>query len=188
MPATLHPVAGVCLGDVLPNSQINGSREVRVTSCCSDPTQCRAGDVFIAICDDHYDGHDYVYDAIERGAVAVVAERMLPVQVPLFLVDDTRAAYGEICQSLVDRPTREMTTIAVTGTHGKTTVAKLLVNVLRAAGQRVGVTNSLDCSDGVVSYDGPRPAAPPAQVVRRPRRRPARPYVPGRPHPSRGAT
>ena len=159
MPATLSPARGVRVSDVLPNSQVHGSSDVRVTSCCSDPAHCREGDLFIAVCGDQIDGHDFVYEAIDRGAVAVVAERMLPVQVPLFLVDDTREANGAICQALLDNPTREMTTIGVTGTHGKTTVVKLLASVLRAAGQRVGVINSLECCDGIVSYDGPRPTA-----------------------------
>ena len=160
MPATLHLTGGVRLRDALPGCQFHGNRNLKITSCCSDPRQVREGDLFIALCGDDFDGHDYVYEAIDRGAAAVVAERMLPVQVPLCLVEDTRQAYGEICQSLVDHPTREMTTIGVTGTHGKTTVVKLLASVLRAAGQRVGVMNSLDCSDGVVAYDQPRPTSP----------------------------
>jgi UDP-N-acetylmuramoyl-L-alanyl-D-glutamate--2,6-diaminopimelate ligase len=117
--------------------------------------------LFVAICGDDFDGHDFVYEAIQRGAVAVVAERMLPIQVPLCLVSDTREAYGRICQALVDHPTREMTTIGVTGTHGKTTVAKLLASVLRAAGGRVGTINSLESCDGIVSHDGQRPSGSP---------------------------
>ncbi len=80
---------------------------------------------------------------------------------PLCLVPDSREAYGRICQALVDHPTRRMTTIGVTGTHGKTTVAKLLASVLRAAGGRVGAINSLQSCDGFVCYDGQRPTAPP---------------------------
>lgn len=161
MPATLTHAGGIRLCDALPECQISGPREMRVASCCSDPGGCRPGDLFVALCADEFDGHEFAHEAIDRGAAAVLAERMLPVPAPLCLVPDTREAYGRICQALVDHPTREMTTIGVTGTHGKTTVAKLLAGVLRTAGGRVGAINSLECCDGFVSFDGHRPSSPP---------------------------
>jgi len=161
MPATWTQPGGIRLRDALPECQISVSRELCATSCCSDPRRCRPGDLYVAVCGDDFDGHDFVFEAIDRGAAAVVAERMLPVSVPLCLVPDTREAYGRICQALVDHPTRQMTTIGVTGTHGKTTVAKLVTSILQAAGERVGAIDSLDTCDGIVSYQGKRSSSQP---------------------------
>ena len=69
---------GVSLGGLLPDSRCFGGQEAHVTSCCGDSRQCKAGDVFIAIVGARHDGHDHVQEAVERGAVAVVAERPLP--------------------------------------------------------------------------------------------------------------
>ena len=81
-------------------------------------------------------GMTMLTQAAERGAAAVICERPLPVfDVPQCVVADSRAAYGRLCQALVGDPSRQMKVIGVTGTHGKTTVARLLTSIFRAGGQ-----------------------------------------------------
>jgi len=113
MQQTLQPAGAIRLRDVLPDSRFVGGTEIRATSCCSDSRQCRAGDVFVALTGARHDGHDFVDDAIRAGASAVVSERLLPVRVPVCIVEDTREAYGRICQSLVGNPSGS-TQVAVT--------------------------------------------------------------------------
>ena len=88
--------------------------------------------------------------AASRGAAAMICERPLPVfNVPQCVVADSRIAYGRLCQALVGNPSRQMKVIGVTGTHGKTTVARLLSAILREAGLTVGTLDSFGYWDGV---------------------------------------
>ena len=99
---------------------------MRAASCSADWQACRPGDIYFALTTADDDGHEHAPAAIERGAVAVVAERMLPVETPQVLVRDTRAAFARVCQALAGHPSRELTTIGVTGSSGKTVTSILL--------------------------------------------------------------
>ena len=139
--------AGVSLRDLFSAARFLRAPDVRVTSCCTDAARCERGDVFIAVDSPRGDGHERALEAVERGAAAIVAERLLPVEVPLVMVDDSRQALGEICQALVDHPSDSLRTIGVTGTHGKTVTSWLMASVLKAAGSPAGVTTSIAHSD-----------------------------------------
>lgn len=140
--------AGLSLRDVLPEARICGARDVRFTACCSDPRSCREGDLFVALLDEHRDGHDFASEAVRRGAAAVLAERRLPVGVPQCLVEDSREAYGDLCQKLAGQPTKRLRLIGVTGASGKTTTSRLLASVLSAAGMKTAVLDTLGRHDG----------------------------------------
>lgn len=144
-----HAPCGVSLRDLIPTARFLRAQDVRTFSCCSEAARCRPGDTFVAIAAGRYDGHDHVAEAILRGATAVIAERLLPVPVPLVVVEDSREAFGEICQALVDRPSDTLRTIGVTGTHGKTMVSWLLASVLKAAGSPPGMMTSAAHSDSL---------------------------------------
>jgi UDP-N-acetylmuramoyl-L-alanyl-D-glutamate--2,6-diaminopimelate ligase len=133
LPSLRH---GVSLRQLLASS-VHGVRapDIRVTSCTSDWRKVRPGDVFVAITGSDEDGHDYATQAASRGAAAIICERQLPVfDVPQCVVADSRVVYGELCQALVGNPAKQLKIIGVTGTHGKTTVARLLTAAFQAAG------------------------------------------------------
>ncbi len=142
--------AGVSLRELLAD-EVRGSSaaDFRAASCTSDWRQVRPGDVFVAITDAEHDGHDGATAAADGGAAAVVCERPLPVfHIPQFVVSDSRAAYGRLCQALVGDPSRQMKVIGVTGTSGKTTVARLLTSIFRQAGAAAGTLDSFGYWDG----------------------------------------
>lgn len=139
---------GVSLRQLLPAGRMLGVQDILATRCSIDAKHCRAGDVFVAVTQAHRDGHDEVDVAIERGASAVVTERLLPIDVPQVIVSDSRDALGSICQALASRPTDQLQTIAVAGTQGKTVTSLLIAAVLEAARQTSGVLSSIGYSDG----------------------------------------
>lgn len=153
---------GISLRDVLPHGRFMGTRDIRVQSCQSDLRHVRPGDLFVALVDADGDGHDVVDQALERGAAAVVAERLLPLSVPCCVVADSRVAHGMICQHLAGLPHRQLEMVGITGTYGKTTTAMLMASVLRSAERQVGVTCSLGCCDSEFTADpvGHTPAPP----------------------------
>jgi UDP-N-acetylmuramoyl-L-alanyl-D-glutamate--2,6-diaminopimelate ligase len=68
--------------------------------------------------------------------------------IPQVVVGDTRAAYGELCHAFAGHPSQQLKVIAVAGTHGKTTVARLLTSIFREAGASAGTLDSLGYWDG----------------------------------------
>ncbi len=68
------------------------------TGISTDSRTTLEGNLFVALCGDNFDGHEYVSEAIERGAAAVVCEQFMPTSgVPLCVVPDSREAMGRIC-------------------------------------------------------------------------------------------
>ncbi len=140
---------GFRLRDLLPEARFLNADEVRVTTCSSDSRSCQPGDLFVALSGDTRDGHDFVEEAIARGAAALIVERPLPaVRVPICVVKDSREALGRICQALAGHPSRRLKVIGVTGTNGKTTTSYLIAGVLAAGGYPTGVIGTLGYSDG----------------------------------------
>jgi UDP-N-acetylmuramoyl-L-alanyl-D-glutamate--2,6-diaminopimelate ligase len=135
------------LGDV---AETFGASDFPLTSCCGDSRQCQPGDVFFAMIGAEADGHYFVDRAIARGAAAIVAERFVPTGgLPLFIVEDSREAYGRVCQALAGDPSRRLHVIGVTGTSGKSTTVELIRSVLEVADLSVGTIGTLGCYDGV---------------------------------------
>jgi UDP-N-acetylmuramoyl-L-alanyl-D-glutamate--2,6-diaminopimelate ligase len=123
--------------------------DLRAASCTNESRQVRRGDVFVAMVEADRDGHEEAVEAVRRGARAIICERPLPVfAVPQCVVADSRAAYGRLCQAIVGNPSQQLKVIGVTGTHGKTTVARLLSSIFRQAGCGFGSLDSFGFSDG----------------------------------------
>jgi UDP-N-acetylmuramoyl-L-alanyl-D-glutamate--2,6-diaminopimelate ligase len=139
----------VSLRATLPKARFLAGRDVLATSCSADWRACRTGDVFFALTTANDDGHEHAGAAIERGASAIVAERLLPVQVPQVLVQDSRSALARVCQALAGNPSQHLQTIGITGSAGKTVTAMLVASMFEAAGHSAGVMSSLGHSDSL---------------------------------------
>ncbi len=151
MPKTISVCApGVRLRQILPEANIIGADDLVVGSCTADSRNCREGDLFVAQVGSQVDGHDYVADAIERGAIAILAERFVSTSgTPVCIVPDTRAAFGKLCQALAGNPSRQLKVIGVTGTNGKTSTCWLIASMLEAAGYRAGLAGTIVNSDSL---------------------------------------
>ncbi len=115
-----------------------------------DSRLVKPGYVFIAIPGSTSDGHAFIADAIRRGAVAVVGERPnLSLQVPYFTVASSRQAAAELAASFYGFPSKELTTIGVTGTNGKTSVVYWLTALIRASQAECGMISSVVNDTGV---------------------------------------
>jgi UDP-N-acetylmuramoyl-L-alanyl-D-glutamate--2,6-diaminopimelate ligase len=90
------------------------------------------------------DGHSLAWEAIEKGAAALVVDRELEASVPQLVVDDVRAAMAVAADTFFGEPTRELELAGVTGTNGKTTTTFLLHAMLAAAGRRPGLVGTIE--------------------------------------------
>jgi UDP-N-acetylmuramoyl-L-alanyl-D-glutamate--2,6-diaminopimelate ligase len=105
-------------------------RDVEITSVTDDSRLVERGTLFVAHQGVHADGHDFIEDAVSRGASALVAERSVSVDVPLWIVPDGRAALAVLAAAFYGFPTRDLLTIGVTGTNGKTSVCHFIAHLL----------------------------------------------------------
>jgi murE/murF fusion protein len=111
-----------------------------------DSRRVERGFVFVAIRGEQQDGHDYVAEAIERGAGAVVLEdetRRIG-GIPTVVVPNSRKALGALSATFFDNPSTKVTLVGITGTNGKTTTAYLAESILKGAGFRTGVIGTID--------------------------------------------
>lgn len=111
-----------------------------------DSRKVSAGDCFFAVVGTASDGHDYIASAIERGAKAVVCQRMPEVtndDVAYILVDDSNIAMAAMAAAFYDHPSRQLKLVGVTGTNGKTTTATLLYDMFMAMGYPSGLISTV---------------------------------------------
>lgn len=124
--------------------------EVRSIHCRS--FEVTPGGVFIAIKGFAADGHDYIDDAVARGAVAVVAEKKIETTVPIITVESARQILPLLASRFYGHPAREMIVIGVTGTNGKTTTTYIIESILKAAGLLTGVIGTINYRYNGVSH------------------------------------
>ena len=125
---------------------VSGDMGVEITGVIYDSRKVEEGSLFVCLTGFRADGHDYIPDALAQGARALVVERELrelPPGVTVIQVDDSRRALALLSAAWFGWPARKMTTIALTGTKGKTTTAHMLRDILAAAGHRVGMIGTL---------------------------------------------
>src|SRR2546427_2237538 len=90
------------------------------------------------------DGHDVAPAAVDAGAVALVVERPLELDVPQLVVPSVRAAMPRAAVEFFEDPTARLPVAAITGTNGKTTTAYLLWSILAAAGEQPGLLTNVE--------------------------------------------
>lgn len=128
------------LGTTLADTEISG---VTDNTC-----KLKAGMIFVCIKGAKFDGHDAAAAMLEQGAVLVIAERDLGLGERQIVVQNTRAVYGDLCAAWYGHPERKMRFIGVTGTNGKTTTATLIKEMLKKAGQKVGLIGTVQYEIG----------------------------------------
>jgi len=127
--------------------------DVEVQSICCRSSKIRPGGLFIAIKGYSADGHDYVDDAVSRGACAVIAEKKMILDVPVIAVENTRRVLPLLASRFFGHPAREMTLIGITGTNGKTTTTYIVESILAAAGFMTGVIGTINYRYSGVTHD-----------------------------------
>ena len=123
--------------------------DVPIKKITSDSRKVEAGDLFIAMAGEYFDGHKYIPNAITQGAAAVVGEQVLTdLPVPYIQVKNARQALAHLAAAYYDHPARKLTMLGVTGTDGKTTTSNFLYQILRAAGLKVGMISTVNAIIG----------------------------------------
>ncbi len=143
---------------------------IMVTGVSIDSHQIEAGDLFVAVAGAKTHGATYAGNAKLNGAIAVLTDEVgaaLVTDLPVLVVLNPRANAGVISAWLHNEPMRDMFSVAVTGTNGKTTVTTLLHQIAMAASRQSGLVGTVETriSDEVVPALRTTPEAPELQSL-----------------------
>ena len=131
-------------------SLLKGNGDIEINALVYDSRKVGPGDVFVCLKGYNVDAHKFAASAVESGAAAVVLSDPLDLDCETVVkVDDTRAALARLSANYFGNPSKELISIAVTGTKGKTTTAAMIQSILGAAGIKTGTIGTL----GVVIGD-----------------------------------
>jgi UDP-N-acetylmuramoyl-L-alanyl-D-glutamate--2,6-diaminopimelate ligase len=118
--------------------------DLPVSGLTEDSRRVVAGDVFVAVRGATADGHAFARDAVDRGAVAVLAEHPIEaLTVPVVVVPDLRARRGGLAARLHGHPGRALYCVGVTGTNGKTSIAHYLADLASRLGRPAGYLGTI---------------------------------------------
>jgi len=115
-----------------------------------DSRKVKKGDIFVCIKGFKTDGHDYVLDAIKKGASIIVSEKSLPLprEVSSVIVEKGRQALAELSAEYYNHPSKKLNLYGITGTNGKTTVTYMIDRIMQQAGLKTGLIGTLGISMG----------------------------------------
>lgn len=120
--------------------------DAEVNSVCDDSRRTEANDVFISLAGNSYNGHEYIGEALLRGAALIVIDnKKYAGDFPYIRVPCARRAYAQLWNNLCQRPSERLKFIAVTGTNGKSSVVTMIAHILNSNGitaSAIGTLNS----------------------------------------------
>ena len=126
-------------------TSVEGSLDREISGITYDSRRVAPGMIFVAAPGQNADGHEFINDAVERGAAAVICERTraFPSRATRICVPDAREAMARVARSFYHHPSAKLKVVGVTGTNGKTTVAFMIKAILEAAGLRTGLLGTV---------------------------------------------
>ena len=131
--------------------KVKGDLNIDISNIDSDSRNIKENGLFVAIKGFDVDGHNYIKEAIKRGAVAVIASidadkkllKEIMDKVTLILAPDTRLALAICACNFYDNPSRKFKLVGITGTKGKTTTSFMVKRILEKAGKKVGLVGTI---------------------------------------------
>lgn len=129
----------------LNNAKVRGPIDIDITGIAYDSRQVEMGNIFVCICGFKTDGHEYIQDAVKKGAAAVLVQKDIPYHegITFVKVDDTRKALAIISAAYFGYPSKKLKLIGVTGTNGKTTTTYMIKSILEQQGYKVGLIGTI---------------------------------------------
>lgn len=141
---TLKEIAAAVEGQI--SGPMNDA-DLEITSVTTDTRQIAAGDLFIALVGASFDGHEFVAQAAQLGAAAVIVERLLDVDVAQIVVADSQHALGALGAYVKAKVNPK--TVAITGSNGKTTTKEMAAAILGLEGKVLATAGNFNNEIGV---------------------------------------
>ncbi len=125
---------------------LSGSLEQEISTLVYDSRKVEKGSIFVCISGTVRDAHDFISEVIEKGATAIVVEKDVELAegITYIRVENTRKALAYLSAAYFDYPAKELKTIGITGTKGKTTTTYLVKSILETAGIKTGLIGTIE--------------------------------------------
>ena len=134
---------------------IIGNTNVDILNIQFNSKEVRSGDLFVAIQGKHHDGHNFIVNAIDSGAVVVVCENIpnkITDQATYVTVKNSSFALSILASNFFNNPSKKIKLIGVTGTNGKTSVVYYLFDLFKKLNFKVGILSTIDQKIDNISY------------------------------------
>ena len=159
-PLTSHQKKLSALCDII-GAQCDSTllNEIEVTGIAQASSAVQPGDLFVALAGEKFHGATFAPDAIAKGAVAVLTDEAGAAQisgVPVLVSSNPRRAAGIASAWFYSEPMRDLYSVGVTGTNGKTTVTTLLHQIMMAAGRESGLIGTVETRIGIEALSSKR--------------------------------
>lgn len=139
------------LNDMIKSIQVKGRsnfRDLEITGISTDSRLVEEGELYIAVKGHELDGHDFIEQAIGRGAAALVLGRSHVSTLPTIIVDDTAGAASLLARTFFGDPVSKLVLIGITGTNGKTSASFLLRSIMSEGMGRSGLIGTIGIGSG----------------------------------------
>lgn len=103
----------------------------------------KSHEIFVCLQGEHVDGHKFAQAAFEKGAVAIMAEHPLNIEIPQLIVDSAQQKIADLAACFYHNPSRSLNLIGVTGTNGKTTVTHLVQKIFEHENKKCALIGTL---------------------------------------------
>ena len=133
--------------------------KIEISGLTHNDSQVELGDLFIAIPGANRHGAEFAMSAVSKGAVAILTDSAGAAYVkgtPVLIVADPRRVAGNIAALLYNEPMRDLASIGITGTNGKTTVSTLIYQIFEAAGRDCGLIGTIETRIGKDAIESSR--------------------------------
>lgn len=129
---------------------IQGNDDIEITELVNDSRKVCKGSVFVCVSGAVVDGHDFIEDVADKGAIAVIVEKEVqaPAEMTVIRVEDTRYALALASAAYFGYPADELRVIGITGTKGKTTTTYMVKSILEGVGHKVGLIGTIEAIIG----------------------------------------
>ena len=129
---------------------IQGNDQIEITELTNDSRKVIEGSVFVCISGAVWDGHAYVKEVADKGAIAVIVEKDIdaPEGLTVIRVKDTRYALALTSAAYFGYPADKLKVIGITGTKGKTTTTYMVKSILEGVGHKVGLIGTIEAIIG----------------------------------------
>lgn len=126
--------------------EIIGSTDKMISQISFDSRATLPGGLFVAVQGTRVDGHNYIHQAIEKGAKTIVCEKLpekTDDKLTYIRTNDTAKALGIISHNFYNKPSERLKLVGVTGTNGKTTIVTLLYKLFSELGNKTGLLSTI---------------------------------------------
>ena len=131
--------------------KVKGDLSIEIKKIESDSSKVKENTLFVAIKGFETDGHEYIKEAIENGATAILAQididkkilKEIPENVTIIIAEDTRHALAIVAANFYKNPSKKFKLIGITGTKGKTTTSFMIKSILEKEGKKVGLIGTI---------------------------------------------